>query len=67
MAFHFKQTGAHFRKDGCLYNIPRNHQMQHARKAAIDYCQVDFFKNGNEAENIQNTSLQIISHHSQVP
>jgi protein gp37 len=40
--FHFKQTGAHFRKDGRLYNIPRNHQMQQARKAAIDYRQVDF-------------------------
>ena len=35
--FHFKQTGAHFRKDGRLYNIPRNQQMQQAHRAAIDY------------------------------
>ena len=35
--FHFKQTGAHFRKDGRLYNIPRNQQMKQAHRAAIDY------------------------------
>ena len=35
--FYFKQTGAHFRKDGRLYNIPRNLQMKQARKAGIDY------------------------------
>jgi protein gp37 len=34
--FHFKQTGAHFRKDGRLYNIPRNQQMKQAHRAAID-------------------------------
>ena len=27
VSFHFKQTGAHFRKDGKLYIIPRNQQM----------------------------------------
>ena len=32
-----KLTGAHFRKDGRLYNIPRNQQMQQAHRAAIDY------------------------------
>jgi protein gp37 len=35
--FHFKQTGAHFRKDGRLYNIPRKSQMQQAHRAGIDY------------------------------
>ena len=35
--FHFKQTGTHFRKDGRLYNIPRNQQMKQAHRAAIDY------------------------------
>ena len=34
--FHFKQTGAHFRKDGRLYNIPRSLQAVQARKAGID-------------------------------
>ena len=32
-----KQTGAHFRKDGRIYNIPRNQQMKQAHRAAIDY------------------------------
>ena len=35
--FHFKQTGAHFRKDGRLYNVPRNKQMAQAYKAGINY------------------------------
>ncbi|MBR6181320.1 MAG: DUF5131 family protein [Prevotella sp.] len=35
--FHFKQTGAHFRKDGRLYNIPRKLQMAQAHRAAIDF------------------------------
>lgn len=34
--FHFKQTGAHFRKDGLLYNIPRKLQMAQAHRAGID-------------------------------
>ena len=34
--FHFKQTGAHFVKDGRLYNIPRKLQMSQARRAGID-------------------------------
>ena len=37
--FHFKQTGAHFRKDGKLYNIPRNQQMAQAHRAGIDIKQ----------------------------
>ena len=37
VAFHFKQTGASFRKNGRLYNIPRNQQMAQAHKAAIDF------------------------------
>ena len=39
VAFHFKQTGAHFRKDGRLYNIPRNQQMAQAHRAGIDIKQ----------------------------
>ena len=35
--FHFKQTGALFRKDGRIYNIPRYLQIPQARKAGIDY------------------------------
>lgn len=35
--FHFKQTGALFRKDGAVYRIPRTFQHAQARKAAIDY------------------------------
>ena len=35
--FHFKQTGAHFRMEGRLYNIPRKWQMQQAHRAGIDY------------------------------
>ena len=37
VSFHFKQTGAHFRKDGRLYNIPRYQQMAQAHKAGIDF------------------------------
>ena len=37
--FHFKQTGASFRKDGRLYNIPRNQQMAQAHRAGIDIKQ----------------------------
>ena len=37
--FHFKQTGAHFRKEGRLYNIPRNQQMAQAHRAGIDIKQ----------------------------
>lgn len=36
VGFHFKQTGARFRKDGRLYAIPRRHQLSQARKAGID-------------------------------
>lgn len=35
--FHFKQTGAHFRKDGRLFDIDRRFQHAQARKAGIDY------------------------------
>ena len=34
--FHFKQTGAFFRKDGRIYHIPRQLQMSQAAKAGID-------------------------------
>lgn len=36
VAFHFKQTGAFFRKDGKLYHIPRALQASQAFKANID-------------------------------
>lgn len=35
--FYFKQTGAHFLKNGRLYNIERRLQHSQARRAAIDY------------------------------
>ena len=35
--FTFHQTGAHFIKDGKLYNIPRKYQISQAKKAGIDY------------------------------
>ena len=35
--FHFKQTGALFRKDGRLYRIPRSQQMAQARRANIEF------------------------------
>ena len=34
--FYFKQTGAHFQKDGRLYTIPRKLQHSQAQKAGID-------------------------------
>jgi len=36
VAFHFKQTGARFVKDGRLYNIKRQYQHLQAAKAGID-------------------------------
>ncbi len=35
--FHFKQTGARFRKDGRVYFVPRRIQSSQARRAGIDY------------------------------
>ena len=37
VAFHFKQTGARFIKDGRLFNIKRRDQHLQAAKAAIDF------------------------------
>ncbi len=37
VSFHFKQTGATFRKDGRIYHIPRDQQMRQAHLAGIDY------------------------------
>ncbi len=34
--FHFKQTGATFRKEGRLFHIPRDQQMRQAHRAGID-------------------------------
>lgn len=36
VAFHFKQTGARFRKNGKLYRIKRKYQHSQAKKADID-------------------------------
>ena len=36
--FTFRQTGAHLRKDGRLYSIPRARQAEQARRAGIDYA-----------------------------
>ena len=38
VGFCFKQTGAHFVKDGKLYEIARRDQIPQARRAGIDYC-----------------------------
>lgn len=37
VAFHFKQTGARFLKDGKLYRIPRARQHEQAARAGIEY------------------------------
>jgi len=37
VGFHFKQTGAYFRKDGTLYHIARKYQHSQARRADIDW------------------------------
>lgn len=37
VAFHFKQTGAQFRKDGKTYRIRRALQISQAQRAGIDY------------------------------
>ena len=37
VAFHFKQTGALFVKEGRVYHIPRRLQQSQAAKAGIDY------------------------------
>ncbi len=39
--FVFRQTGAHFYKDGKWYSIPRKDQIAQARKAALDTLQPD--------------------------
>ncbi len=36
VSFHFKQTGAHFVKNGKLYNLERRLQFSQARRAGID-------------------------------
>lgn len=36
IGFHFHQTGAHFVKDGKLYDIPRKYQHSQAAKAGVD-------------------------------
>ena len=37
VSFFFKQTGARFRKDGRIYNIPRHLQMRQAKKSGISF------------------------------
>lgn len=41
VSFHFKQTGAFFRKDGKMYRIKRALQHTQARKANINYVTKD--------------------------
>lgn len=41
VAFHFKQTGAKFRKGNRLFHIDRSLQQSQARKADIDFTPVD--------------------------
>lgn len=41
--FRFHQTGAHFVKDGKIYNIPRKYQLSQAHKANIDYLIGKYF------------------------
>ena len=36
ISFSFKQTGAKFRKNGKIYNIPRKYQFEQAKKAGLD-------------------------------
>ena len=36
LSFHFKQTGAHFRKDRHLFDIPRKLHYAQAYKAGLD-------------------------------
>ena len=37
VSFHFKQTGARFKKGGRLYHVQRKDQMEQAARAEIDY------------------------------
>lgn len=56
VSFCFKQTGAVFRKDGRLYNIPRKLQMVQAEKAGIDFTPVhapEDFEDDYKSEFIQ--------------
>lgn len=46
VSFHFKQTGAIFRKDGRIYRIMRRIQGEQARKAGIDYTANHVDNNG---------------------
>ncbi len=41
--FHFKQTGANFRKNGKCYHIERKFQLPQARRAGIDYDPAETF------------------------
>lgn len=43
--FHFKQTGANFRKGGKCYRIERKLQLSQARRAGIDYAPAKAFDN----------------------
>ncbi len=47
--FHFKQTGALFRKDGRVYHVARKNQISQAYKAHIDYS-ASSMQNGGTAD-----------------
>lgn len=55
--FVFHQTGAHFIKNGKLYNIPRKYQISQAKKAQLDYRIMEYQipETYNLDENIQLT------------
>ncbi len=40
--FWFKQTGAHFFKDGQLYNVPRKFQHSQAKKSNLDFNRIKY-------------------------
>lgn len=44
VSFHFKQTGAYFKKDGRIYHIPRKYQHSQAKKAGIDSIETNIIK-----------------------
>ena len=55
--FFFHQTGAHFFKDGKMYDIPRKYQHSQARKAEIDFL-TDKSREPEETEECTENSLK---------
>ena len=59
-AFHFKQTGAVFIKDGRTYRIPRQFQQSQAARAGIDYDPRP--KDGAETAGPENAPAAALAH-----